>query len=139
MGARDLSYRFAVKSTHGWRIAAIGLVLLVTACAAKPSVQPEAVFQEQGLASYYARKFHGRRTASGERYDENAMTAAHRRLAFGAMVQVHNIENGRTVEVRINDRGPHRKGRIIDLSYAAARKLGMLEDGVVRVKISAAP
>jgi rare lipoprotein A len=139
MGARDLNYRFAVKSTLGWRIAVIGLILLVTACAATPPVQPEAVFQEQGLASYYARKFHGRRTASGERYDENAMTAAHRRLAFGAMVKVHNMENGRTVEVRINDRGPHRKGRIIDLSHAAARKLGMLKDGVVRVKISAAP
>ncbi|MFZ1984595.1 MAG: septal ring lytic transglycosylase RlpA family protein, partial [Desulfatitalea sp.] len=91
------------------------------------------------LASYYAHKFHGRRTASGERYNENAMTAAHRRLAFGTRVTVHNVENGRAVEVRINDRGPHRKGRIIDLSYGAARQLGMLKDGVARVKIRASP
>lgn len=139
MGARDLRNRFAVKSALGWKIAVIGLILLVTACAAKPPVQPEAVFQEQGLASYYARNFHGKRTASGERYDENAMTAAHRRLAFGTMVMVHNVENGRAVEVRINDRGPRGKGRIIDLSYGAAKQLGMIEDGVVRVKISASP
>lgn len=88
------------------------------------------------MASFYANRLHGRRTASGERYDKNAFTAAHRDLPFGTRVRVVNLKNNRSVEVRINDRGPHRKGRIIDLSHAAARQLGMLKAGVVRVEIS---
>ena len=87
------------------------------------------------MASYYAHKFNGRTTASGERYNENAMTAAHPTLPFGSKVEVHCLKNGSKVIVRINDRGPFAKGRIIDLSYAAARKIGMLRDGVVRVGI----
>src|SRR6185295_5960567 len=87
------------------------------------------------MASYYAGEFQGRATASGERYDMEAMTAAHRTLAFGTRVRVTNLENGREVVVRINDRGPFVKGRVIDLSLAAARRLGMLDAGVVRVKL----
>jgi rare lipoprotein A len=94
---------------------------------------------EVGLASYYARKFHGRRTASGERYDMHAMTAAHRALKFGSLVEVTNLKNGRKVEVRINDRGPFIKGRVIDLSYAAAKKIGILSQGVVKVRVSPVP
>lgn len=87
------------------------------------------------MASYYADRFHGRRTASGDPYDRNAMTAAHRRLPFGTRLRVINLENGQAVEVRINDRGPFVAGRVIDVSYAAARKLGMLERGVVKVRL----
>mgnify|MGYP001817573643 FL=1 len=112
----------------------IGVAMLV-GCASTPTPVPESVGGEVGAASYYADRFHGRQTASGERYDRNAYTAAHRRLPFGALVQVTRIDNGETVEVRINDRGPFVKGRVIDLSYAAAKKLGMLRKGVVKVRV----
>ncbi|MEJ2041409.1 MAG: septal ring lytic transglycosylase RlpA family protein [Desulfosarcinaceae bacterium] len=90
---------------------------------------------QTGLASYYAHRFHGRKTASGERYNENALTAAHRSLPFGTRVRVINLKNNRAVTVRINDRGPFIKGRIIDVSYAAARKLKMVVDGIARVRV----
>lgn len=80
---------------------------------------------ENGIASWYGKQFHGRKTASGERFDMDALTAAHPRLPFGSWVRVHNPVNGRSVDVRINDRGPHIKRRIIDLSRAAARALGV--------------
>lgn len=115
-----------------WLLCGIGVVMLV-GCASTPA--PESAGGEVGVASYYADRFHGRRTASGERYDRNAFTAAHRRLPFGTHVQVINLDNGNTVDVRINDRGPFVKGRVIDLSHAAAKKLGMLRKGVVKVCI----
>lgn len=86
---------------------------------------PEAALQEQGLASWYGRKFHGRRTANGEVYDMYAMTAAHRTLPLPSFARVHNPSNGRSIVVRVNDRGPFIKGRIVDLSYAAAQRLGV--------------
>ena len=86
----------------------------------------EAALSEQGLASWYGRKFHGRRTASGELYNMYAMTAAHRTLPLPSFARITNPANGRTVIVRINDRGPFIKGRIVDLSYTAAQKLGVL-------------
>jgi rare lipoprotein A len=95
---------------------------------------PDAALSERGLASWYGRKFHGRRTASGELYDMYAMTAAHRTLPLPSYVRVSNPANGRTVIVRVNDRGPFVKGRIIDLSYTAALKLGLL-GGVAPVQI----
>ena len=89
-----------------------------------------------GQASWYGGKFHGRKTASGERFDKRALTAAHRTLPFGTMVRVTSLSTGRTVVVRINDRGPfERRERIIDLSEAAAEALGMKSAGVVRVKL----
>jgi rare lipoprotein A len=88
-----------------------------------------------GQASWYGEAFQGRPTASGEPFDMYVHTAAHRNLPFGTRVRVTNLENGRSVVVRINDRGPWVEGRIIDLSYAAARELGMLEAGVVRVEL----
>lgn len=88
-----------------------------------------------GVASYYGPGFVNRPTANGERFDPRAMTAAHRTLPFGTRVRVTNLENGRQVVVRINDRGPYRKGRVIDLSRAAARRLGFVEDGVTNVRI----
>jgi rare lipoprotein A len=92
-------------------------------------------FEEEGLASWYGPGFHGRRTANGERYDQNGMTAAHRTLPLGTRVKVTDVDTGREVEVRINDRGPFKRGRVIDLSYAAARKLRMVERGLARVRV----
>ena len=90
---------------------------------------------QHGEASYYADAFHGRKTASGERFDMNELTAAHRKLAFGTQVRVTNLDNGRAVVVRINDRGPYYGERVIDLSYGAARELHMVDAGVVPVDI----
>ena len=87
------------------------------------------------VASYYGHEFAGRRTASGERFNPGAMTAAHRTLPFGTRVRVTNSRNGRSVTVRINDRGPHAKGRAIDLSHGAARAIGMGGTGNVRLEV----
>jgi len=112
------------------------LALAVTAggCAAT-RLRAEAPAGEVGMASYYSAAFHNGRTASGERYSKYAMTAAHPTLPFGTRVRVTHLGNGRHVIVRINDRGPFTKGRIIDLSYAAARKLGMIREGLANVRI----
>src|SRR5262245_42666442 len=91
--------------------------------------------EEVGIASFYGRAHDGRRTASGEVFDMNQMTAAHRTLPFGTRVRVTNLANGRETVVRINDRGPFRRGRIIDLSYAAARKLGFVGRGLAKVRV----
>ena len=90
---------------------------------------------EQGQASWYANRFHGRLTASGERYDKNALTAAHKTLPFGTEVLVRSLRTGREVLVRIIDRGPHLKSRIIDLSHAAAEALGIRQHGVSEVQL----
>jgi peptidoglycan lytic transglycosylase len=89
----------------------------------------------EGKASFYANKFQGRKTASGDRFDQKKLTAAHRSLPFGTMVKVTNLSNGLSVVVRINDRGPFIRGRIIDLSRAAAKKINMIKSGVVKVRI----
>ncbi|REC93438.1 septal ring lytic transglycosylase RlpA family protein [Kushneria indalinina] len=88
-----------------------------------------------GKASYYSDQHQGARTASGERYDRSAMTAAHRTLAFGTRVRVTNLNNQRQAVVRINDRGPFTGGRVIDLSRAAAERIGMIRSGVVPVRL----
>jgi peptidoglycan lytic transglycosylase len=115
------------------------LPLLSTACSAHrhPASSPGAVDGpvQRGLASWYGPSFHGHRTASGERYDMRGMTAAHPTLPFGTLVEVRNLESGRQVTVRINDRGPFGKHRIIDLSYAAARQLGMVAPGTLPVEL----
>jgi rare lipoprotein A len=89
-----------------------------------------------GKASYYASKFHGRRTANGEVFSNKKMTAAHLKLPFGTIVKVTNLDNGRTVIVKVNDRGPHTKAFIIDVSQAAAKELGFYTKGVAKVEIS---
>jgi rare lipoprotein A len=91
--------------------------------------------RERGLASWYGKPFHGRRTASGEVYDMHKLTAAHRSLPFGTRVRVTRRDSGASVEVRINDRGPFVRGRIIDLSYAAAKRIGLDADGVAPVEL----
>ncbi len=100
-----------------------------------PSAPQETVIG-QGSASYYAAKFHGRRTASGESFDNNAMTAAHRTLPFGTMVRVTNPSTGASVVVRINDRGPFTRGRMIDVSRAAAEELGLIARGHATVELA---
>lgn len=113
--------------------------LLFVACAGHPSPPPMGSvvtgWQEEGEASWYGPGFHGRRTASGEVYDMEAMTAAHRELPFGSRVRVINLDNGRETRVRINDRGPFARGRVLDLSRAAAREIDMLGSGTARVRI----
>lgn len=101
---------------------------------APPDQSSEVV--ERGQAGWYGDRYHGRKTASGERFDQHALTAAHRTLPFGTMVEVKNLDNGRTVTVRINDRGPFgRKTRIIDVSRAAAGELDMVRSGVAPVEL----
>ncbi|MGD1700270.1 septal ring lytic transglycosylase RlpA family protein [Dapis sp. BLCC M229] len=109
----------------------------------KPKTQPEPqkvavgpiTFQFKGWASWYGPGFHGRLSASGERFNQYAMTAAHKTLPFGTKVRVTNLKNGSSVIVRINDRGPFTPGRVIDVSSAAARILGMIQSGVAPVKV----
>jgi rare lipoprotein A len=101
----------------------------------EPSVPVEKGDTEKGLASWYGDPYHGRRTASGEVYDMHRMTAAHRTLPFGTVVKVTRRDTGAEVTVRITDRGPFVRGRIIDLSYAAAKKIGLDHDGLAPVKI----
>lgn len=97
--------------------------------------QPARGYLGEGLASYYGPGLHGRPTASGERFNQNAMTAAHRTLPFGTCVRVVNMENGRTVDVRVNDRGPFKQERVIDVSLGAAKKLGLVDKGLARVRL----
>lgn len=89
------------------------------------------------MASFYGAAHDGKTTADGGTFDQHDFTAAHRTLAFGTVVRVTDLDNGRSVKVEINDRGPHVKGRIIDLSSAAARALGMAHDGIARVRVEA--
>lgn len=100
---------------------------------------PASGFRQVGLASWYGPGFHGRTTASGERFDQNDLTAAHRKLPLGTEVKVTNLQNGRSIVVEINDRGPYIDGRVIDVSKAAARRLGIVEEGVAKVRIEATP
>lgn len=113
---------------------------IMVACAQHPKAQAQGERRAFiGLASYYGPGFHGNETANGETFDQRAMTAAHRTLPLGTFVRVTNLENGRTVVVRINDRGPYgrnfRKGTIIDLSRGAAQQLRFIKDGLVRVRV----
>jgi len=114
-------------------------VLLATGFAGTGQAHETATATQQGVASYYSDRFQGRTTASGEPFDQQALTAAHPTLPFGTRVIVTREDNGREVEVLINDRGPYAKGRIIDLSKRAAQALGMLDRGVAPVEISYNP
>ncbi len=94
-------------------------------------------FKQKGIASWYGAAFHGKKTANGEIYDMHDITAAHKTLPLDTYVKVDNLENGKSIVVRVNDRGPFVRGRIIDLSFAAAKKLGIVEKGTAKVKIKA--
>ncbi len=122
---------------RNWREASfLGMVCCLVASCAHPSVRPASFGAAQtGRASWYGPEFSGRRTSSGEIYDMYQLTAAHRDLPLGTWVVVTNLNNGRSVEVRVNDRGPFVLDRILDVSYAAARLLGMIGPGVVPVRV----
>lgn len=94
-------------------------------------------FVQTGIASWYGRKFHGRKTSNGETYNMHAMTAAHKTLPLGTWVSVHNLENNRKIVVRVNDRGPFVYGRIIDLSYTGAKRIGIVGTGTAKVRVTA--
>ena len=103
----------------------------------KTGEKGQPVVEQVGEASFYGNGFHGKKTASGEKFDQNDLTAAHPTLPLGTNATVTNLETGNSVEVNINDRGPYAKGRDIDLSKGAAKELGMTKDGVAPVKIEA--
>ncbi|RMH84015.1 septal ring lytic transglycosylase RlpA family protein [Pseudomonas sp. AOB-7] len=115
-------------------VVVLGLLAVLAGCSTFGSSSGSGA-TETGKASYYGDRHHGRKTASGERFDQHALTAAHRSLPFGTRVRVTNLSNERSVVVRINDRGPFVRGRIIDVSRAAAERLGMLRAGVVPVRV----
>ena len=121
----------------------IPMLLTVSAAAqeAQTTEEPAADVEQAteidgGMASYYGDELAGNRTASGERFDPDQLTGAHRSLPFGSMVRVTNVSNGDSVVVRINDRGPFSRGRVIDISHAAARQIGMHRSGTARVKLA---
>ena len=112
------------------------LLSLLAGCASNDIIDPHG-YNKTGMASYYGAKHHGKKTASGEAFNQNTLTAAHRRLPFGTRVKVTNLDNDKSVVVRINDRGPHTRGRLIDLSRKAAQQLGMISSGTARVRVQA--
>lgn len=118
---------------HHQGVLALGLLCLVVA----PAVADSVYFTETGRASWYGEKHDGRMTASGSSFDRSELTAAHRTLPFGTILLVTNLANGRKVKVEVTDRGPHVAGRIIDVSAAAARELGMQRRGWAQVTIRA--
>lgn len=148
----------APPARRPWSLGAAALALLVhggvviqDAGRPAPPAQPVAVAEaappaewstgpahrgDRGVASWYGSDFHGSPTASGEPFDMNALTAAHRTLPLGTYARVKNLDNGRTVVVRINDRGPHARRRTIDLSYAAAREIAMINTGMAPVEVA---
>ena len=161
MVVRQGSVRRRQADARNWL--ACALILTLAACGSSGSERPRAAgpgphfkigqpyqingrwyypefvteYEATGVASWYGHSYHGRLTANGEVYDMYALTAAHRSLPLGTRVRVTNLKNGRSVVVRINDRGPYKRGVIIDLSRRAASQLGMIQDGRVRVEVAA--
>ncbi len=113
----------------------IGEIPIANAQVEETNADRAEAYVSFGRASYYAAKFHGRRTASGERYKSNLMTAAHQTLPFGTLIKITNLRNLKSVVVRVNDRGPHVRGRIVDLSRTAAQLLDITSTGVALVKL----
>ncbi len=106
-----------------------------TAGSASVAVDDRALSVQEGIASYYADEFNGRKTSSGEIFDMNKLTCAHQKYEFGTRLRVVNLDNGKSCEVVVNDRGPFVADRIVDLSYAAARNIGMIGTGTARVRL----
>lgn len=111
------------------------ITLFIFAALPLTTQSQELGFEKTGIASYYANSFYGKKTASGERLKKTELTAAHKNFPFNTLVEVTNLSNRKSAIVRINDRGPYSRGRIIDLSHAAAKKIGILSAGLIRVKI----
>lgn len=115
----------------------VAVLLVLAGCGSTPKSggSVSSGHSESGMASYYGNEFHGRKTANGERFDQGKLTAAHRTMPFGTRVRVTNTQNGKSVVVRINDRGPFAKGRVIDLSSSAFKSIAYLGAGVVPVRV----
>lgn len=130
--------RFARSTQAAW---AAAILLSITSLTSDPAMARDDgdVASQRGQASFYSDRFQGRRTASGDTFDQQALTAAHRSLPFGTKVLVTRRDTGQSVEVEINDRGPFVKGRVIDLSKQAARQLGMLKRGTAPVLLTYLP
>ena len=130
-----MAHRPRVRLAHRGLI----LLLLAAACAPKAVPRPEKVEKPaeawSGLASFYGEGFDGKLTANGERFDRTKLTAAHKTLPFGTCLKVTAVESGRSVKVRVNDRGPYVAGRIIDLSEGAAKVIGITDQGVAQVRL----
>jgi rare lipoprotein A len=130
------------ETAHLWRagVALVMLAVLLAGCAKRRPPRPPVAATpgavELGIASWYGHPYHGRRAANGEVYDMEKLTAAHRTLPFGTWVEVLNLTNQKTVQVRINDRGPFVDGRVIDLSRAAARQIEMIGPGTAKVRLT---
>ena len=124
-----------LRSFIAYAVLALAVLALAGCASAQVSSQKTKPYQQIGLASFYAHKFHGRATASGEIYDMYQFTAAHPSLPFGTLVRVTNLKNKRNVVLKVNDRGPVSKKRIIDVSYKAAQELGFVRDGLVKVRL----
>lgn len=156
MRGKFMPYRFSVSWARvrlcAVLIAASAAAVLAAGCAgtglspeerqallSTPSPSPEPVpgqvFRETGVSSWYGKDFHGRKTANGETYDMYGLTAAHRTLPLGTYIRVTNLENYRSAKVKVNDRGPYAKSRVLDLSYGAAKELGFVAQGTTQVRI----
>jgi rare lipoprotein A len=116
-------------------LAAIIIGAIVSSCSTYRLGEADPTYTSEGYASWYGPGFHGRKTANGERYNQYAMTAAHKSLPFGTKLRVTNLENDKQIVVRVNDRGPYIRGRIIDLSRKGAKQLAMLGKGTAKVRI----
>jgi rare lipoprotein A len=142
-GSKPIPENTAVKQTatpakpkqNATRTPKPGVTLPAAGPAAAASKAPAPRYEAEGRASYYAHKFHGRKTSNGEIYNMHKMTAAHRTLPFGTRVKVTNLSNNISVVVRINDRGPFKKERLIDVSLEAAKRLKMIGPGIAKVRI----
>ena len=122
-----------LSSFIGYAVLIFAMLTVAGCASAQVTSKTPKRYQEIGLASYYAHKFHGLATASGEIYDENGLTAAHPKLPFGTLVRVTNLSNKKSVVLRVIDRGPVSGKRIIDVSYKAALELGFVREGIVKV------
>ncbi len=133
----DKNLRNTFRGKTGYAAVSLAACFLVSACSSLPKgvLSLDLGIKDRGVASWYGKEFHGRLAANGEVFDMTAYTAAHRKLPLGSVVRVMNLENGKSLQVRIIDRGPYVIGRMLDLSHAAARELGMVEAGTAAVQI----
>jgi rare lipoprotein A len=129
------SRSWVVGGRTGWARIVVVVALLGSNACTRALVAPEPGKPQMGVASWYGPGFHGRRTSNGETYDQRELTAAHQTLPFGTKVRVTNLVNGQSVLVRINDRGPFAKNRVIDLSHGAASSIGMVGPGTASVRL----
>jgi rare lipoprotein A len=125
-----------VKSYYGSDDTVAAKPYIIKGVTYYPLASVSSDYEETGIASWYGKDFHNRKTASGERFDMYSFTAAHRTLPLPTYISVVNLENNKSVVVKVNDRGPFSKGRVLDLSYASAEKLGMIASGTAKVRIT---